>query len=67
MSPELERLDRLRAERMALLRERHELLTRGSAAMRKIQGLRACRKPTPVVRPDEGDGVSITRGPTDVA
>ena len=43
-----EMLDRLCAERRALLRERDELLTRGSEAMREIQSLRA--KPVPVVR-----------------
>ena len=50
MDTELEVLDRLRAERMALLRERDELLLRGSEAMRRIQGLRVARKSDPIFR-----------------
>ena len=50
MNAELEVLARLRAERSALMRERSELLVRGSEAMREIQRLRAARKPDPAVR-----------------
>jgi hypothetical protein len=49
MNAELEVLARLRAERRALMRERSELLVRGSEAMREIQSLRAARKPDPTV------------------
>ena len=49
MNAELEVLARLRAERSALMRERSELLVRGSEAMREIQSLRAARKPDPTV------------------
>jgi len=50
MDSELKVLDRLRAERLALLRERDELLLCGSEAMRRIQGLRAARKSDPLFR-----------------
>jgi hypothetical protein len=66
MNLEIEVLERLRAERMALLRERDELLMRGSEAMRAIQSLRASGKPGPVVcRVSPLHGTASPAGPGD--
>ena len=69
MNREFEVLDRLRAERVALLRERGELLMRGSEAMRAIQSLRASARGTPGAgsAPGEGRRGAVTQGPADLA